>query len=341
MKYLRSLLFVILLMLPATVLAQVKAGTMGATFLKLGISARAAGMSDAFLPLADDVSAIYYNPGGLIQLEKPEAAFTYLDMYRGIGLGLGWCGYARPFMRRGNVISVLAVSATFMSTDDMVVTTPIYSGPNGNGQTFNWTDLAIGVTWTQRLTNKFAVGTTLKLVNESTYEENATGWAADVGTYYDTNWRTVRLAMMISNFGPDMTFVETPYPLPIEFRFGIGATPIHTDLHNLEVGFQFGHPSDNLELAVLGLEYVWNDFLALRYGKKINGFRRYVWEDYQDNVDKNPFTEYPILEEDGTLSLDGMSFGCGVGWENINVDFAYMLNKYLGPNMYMTMHYQF
>lgn len=339
MKLLRSTLVMILLMLPVTLLAQVKTGTMGASFLKVGISARAAGMGDAFLPLADDVSALYYNPAGLIQLEKPQTAFTHLMMFDGVGLSLDWFGYAKPFLRRGNVISVLGISGTFMYTDMMDVTTPIRS--SGTGERFNYTDLAIGVTWTQRLTNKFAVGTTIKLINESTYGENAVGWAADVGTYYDTNWRTVRLAMMISNFGPDLTFVETPYPLPIEFRFGIGATPIHTDIHNLEVSFQFGHPSDNLELAIIGLEYEWNKFLALRYGKKINGFRRYKWEDYQNNIDKDPYVEYPILEEDGTLSFDGMSWGVGISWNAFNADFGYTLNKYMGAHKFVTLHYQF
>jgi hypothetical protein len=339
MKHLRTSLFVILLMLPATVLAQVKTGTMGVSFLKVGTSARAAAMGDAFLPLADDVSALFYNPAGLIQLEKPEAAFTHLKMFDNIGLDLEWVGYAKPFLRRGSVISVIGVSATFMHTDMMDVTTPIHS--EGTGEQFNWTDLAVGLTWTQRLTNKFSVGTTVKLINESTYGENALGWAADVGTYYDTNWRTVRLAMMISNFGPDLTFVDTPHPLPIEFRFGIGATPIHTDEHNLEVSFQFGHPSDNVELAVIGLEYEWNNFLALRYGKKINGWRRYTLEDYQENIDHNPHVEYPILGEDGTLSLDGMSWGVGIKWHTFQADFGFVFNEYLGPHKFVSLQYQF
>lgn len=52
-----------------TALAQVKAGTVTATFLELPVSARGMGMADALLPIADDVSAIYFNPAGLTQLE--------------------------------------------------------------------------------------------------------------------------------------------------------------------------------------------------------------------------------------------------------------------------------
>jgi hypothetical protein len=344
MKLLRTSLFVFLL-LPALLQAQVKVGTAGATFLKLGVSARGAAMADAFLPLADDVSALYYNPAGLLNITEAQMGITHFQLP--VNVALEWGGYVHPRVRNGVVISSLGIGLTFLHTDLMDVTTPQHS--NGTGQQFNWSSLALGVTYMQRLTNKFGVGVTLKLINESTFEENATGWSADVGTYYDTNWRTVRLAMLISNFGPDLTFVETPYPLPINFRFGVGATPIHNDQHNLEVSFQFGHPNDNLEEADVGLEYIYKDFLALRWGKRINGWKRYQWDDgyYEGedddkpNVDHDPFVEYPIIESDGTPSLDGMTFGVGLHWGKWRADFAYLPNKFLGAHHFVTLSYKF
>lgn len=43
----------------------------------VGSGARAAGMSDAFVAVADDATAASWNPAGLIQLEDPELSFVY------------------------------------------------------------------------------------------------------------------------------------------------------------------------------------------------------------------------------------------------------------------------
>src|SRR5438067_1224172 len=47
-------------------------GTSSAQFLKLGAGARAAGMGDAFVAVADDVTAAYWNPAGLAQIRQTE-----------------------------------------------------------------------------------------------------------------------------------------------------------------------------------------------------------------------------------------------------------------------------
>ena len=59
------------------VLAAGDPGTTVADFLNIGIGARASGMGGAFTGLADDASAIYWNPGGLTQLQRPETMGMY------------------------------------------------------------------------------------------------------------------------------------------------------------------------------------------------------------------------------------------------------------------------
>lgn len=51
-----------------------KAGGDAYAFLKLGAGARAAGLGNAFVALADDSTAIYWNPAGLTQLQTKEAS---------------------------------------------------------------------------------------------------------------------------------------------------------------------------------------------------------------------------------------------------------------------------
>ena len=112
-----------------------------------------------------------------------------------------------------------AASVTYLTTDQMDETTPKH--PNGTGRTFSAGDVAVGLTYSQMLTDKFSVGGTVKYINETLADKSASGWAADVGTYYNTGWRSVRIAMLTSNFGPDMNFVDGPFPMPMNFTFGM------------------------------------------------------------------------------------------------------------------------
>jgi len=48
----------------------------------VGSGARAAGMADAFVAIADDATAASWNPAGLVQLEKPE--FSIVGSYNGV-----------------------------------------------------------------------------------------------------------------------------------------------------------------------------------------------------------------------------------------------------------------
>ena len=78
-----------------------------------------------------------------------------------------------------------------------------------------------------------------------------------------------------------------------------------------------------------------------REPRDIYELRRYTLEDYQDNIDHDPHVEYPILGEDGTLSLDGVSWGVGIKWQTFHADFGFVLNEYLGSHKFVSLQYQF
>src|SRR5258705_452634 len=69
---------------PATARAQgslggQRAGTSSATFLRIGIGARAVGMGEAFVAVANDPSAIYWNPAGLASLQRRELSISHVQ----------------------------------------------------------------------------------------------------------------------------------------------------------------------------------------------------------------------------------------------------------------------
>lgn len=321
----------------STLFGQAKVGTAGVQFLKIGVSARGVAMADAFTAVANDASALYYNPAGLIQLSKPEAIASHISFPAGVSYE--FVGFAYPMPKQNSVIGAFVGG---LWTDEMLVTTPV--SPYGTGQTFTASDFTVGASYVRRLTDKFTVGGSVKFLNENLADESAYGWAADVGTYYQTGWRKVVLAMLVSNFGPDMNFVNAPFPMPMNFKFGAAMTPYEDKLHSVLLDAEFSHPNDNLEMVSLGAEYSFKKLVFLRLGKKVNGWKRDKWRDYVGSEQgKDPYIEYPVINEDGFISLDGFSIGGGAKFQNIglSVDYSYAAYGYFGPIHRFTLGYVF
>lgn len=315
--------------------AQAKVGTAGLQFLKVGVGARATSMGDAFTAVANDVSALYYNPGGLVQLRKPEAIFTLIEYPA--GLKFVFVGGAMPV--RGTP-GVLGIQITSLFSDDMVETTP--ESPYGTGRTFTASDLAAGITYSHRLTDKFSVGGTLKMLSEQLADESATGWSADVGTFYTTGWKKINIGMVIQNFGPDMEFESSPFPLPISFKFGISMLAWETPLYDLLLAGEFVHPNDNIEFYHIGAEFTAMNMVSFRLGKRINALKRDSWEDYQQDQQLDPFVEFPLIDEDGGLTLDGVSAGLGLDLPEagVTIDYAWAGIGTLGSAHRFTVGYK-
>ncbi|MCB9367347.1 MAG: PorV/PorQ family protein [Calditrichaeota bacterium] len=345
----------ICLMAPSFVWAQAKVGTAGVQFLKISPSVRAVGMGEAFVAVANDANAIWHNPGALARLERPQGAISWIDYVA--GLQYGYLGLTQPVERFNGAV---AVSMSYLTTDEIKETTP--DRPDGTGRTFTAGDFAGGISYSQMLTDKFSVGGTLKIVSEMLADKSATGWAADIGTFYDTGWKSVRIAMLTSNFGPDMKFVEEEFPLPMNFTFGASMYAINTNdrdywngqdslgTHALLVSLAWSHPNDNLEVYNLGLEYGFHNTVFLRAGKKLNGWTRKSWDEYRTTVNAgedasadNPYYEYPLFSRNGTFIGNGASLGAGLNLEKagLTMDYAYTGISFLGDIHRFSLGYRF
>lgn len=273
-KFKITLLSLAILSLPLSwAWGQAKTGTAGAQFLQIGISARAVAMGEAFLGIADDASAIYYNPAGLTWVQGKQAMFTHISYPADIRFEFG--SFVFPFPKLGGVIGL---GLFVLDAGDIDLTD--YPYPDGSGETFSPKDYAVTVSYARNLTDRLSLGFTGKYIAElygdgifnvskGTNEDfKATGWAADVGTIYNTGYRGLRIGMIISNFGPDLQFVQEGYPLPIDFRFGASIDMVNNHQHKAVFAAELSHPSDNLEKYRAGVEYWYNNWVALRVGNQ-------------------------------------------------------------------------
>ncbi|MEW6411621.1 MAG: PorV/PorQ family protein [Candidatus Zixiibacteriota bacterium] len=254
------------MMITGEVQAQAKVGTTGAQFLELGVSARAMGMAEAFTAVADDISAVYYNPAGLVYMYGREATFTYISLPADVSYYFGAVG-----MPMESLGGVLGVGLYTLTSGEMIERTYEMSDPElGTGRVFSYDDFAFSVSYGRYLTDRFSIGLTARYIGEFTHDYSASGWSADVGTNYDTGFRGFTIAMVITNFGPDMRMIADDYPLPINFKFGGCINLIEGDDHYLTFAAEGSHPSDNLEKYNAGMEYTYKDLFVLRGGGRFN-----------------------------------------------------------------------
>jgi len=163
----------------------------------------------------------------------------------------------------------------------MKVTTEVQ--PEGTGEYFRFSDIAIGLSYARQMTSQFSFGATVKYVEESLGELKTRTVLGDLATYYMTGLGTARFAVMISNFGGQVSpsgNVELiggrtvsnfqKFPPPTLFKIGFAFEPLLNETNRITASIQLNSPNDNKENLNIGAEYAYKDFLYVRGGYKFN-----------------------------------------------------------------------
>ena len=250
-------------------------GTRGAQFLKFPVGARAAAMGESFAAVANDASALFWNPAGTGRFKDLEVHLSHVDYLADINYE--FAGLVVP-TRAGN----LGFSVIMMSMGDEPVTTP--SDPTGSsGVTWSAGSFAIGVTYSRALSDRFSVGLTGKYIQDDVYNSSANTLAIDVGSLYDTGLRGLKIGMAMSNFGGkmklsgrdlnlagDVDLRTSSWPIPLNFRVGLSWEVLLSESGTLLLAGDFNHPTDANERLNFGAEYGFRKLLFVRGGYKFN-----------------------------------------------------------------------
>ena len=236
-----------------------KVGTIGGQFLKIGIGARAAGMGAAFVSVADDASAVYWNPSGVARITRNVISLNHCD----------WAADTK-FTQAAYVFDprylpgMMAIHVRSLYMPEQLVRT-VYN-PDGDGRMFDNGDVAVGLTYARSLTDKFSAGITANYVHSSLADYSSSAFSFDFGTLYDTGFQSLRIGMAIQSIGTEMQFIDKTVKLPTVFRVGMSMNFYQSAQHTMLGTAEFSHPPDNNERANVGGEYGYKDFLYARAG---------------------------------------------------------------------------
>jgi opacity protein-like surface antigen len=282
-------------------------GTSAANFLEIGIGARATAIGGAYASLAEDPSALYYNPAGIVWLEGMQVEFMHNNWLIGTKHDFLGVTIPLPVFR-----SSLGFSYIALDYGEQAVRTT--ERPEGTGEFWSALDYAAALTYAVALTNRFSFGLSAKYIHQQIWHSTGAAMAVDLGVQYHTGWHGLKVGMSMSNFGTqirlsgrDLDSTKDPddenenvdrvpveyktgdYPLPILFRAGIswhrswgslGSTLLAVDMH---------HPSTSTEYMNLGFEYGIRDIFFLRAG-----YESLFEENHKNGLTLGAGLSYPI-----------------------------------------------
>ena len=136
-------------------------------FLAIGVGGRAHGMAGAQTALTDDITATYWNPAGLSQIQAPlQAGAMHAQWFGDIGK-YDWIGFGKSLNREKN--SYLAFSIIRLGIDNIPYTINLVNDDGtinyDNVTQFSAADYALMGSYAQRLKNPaFSVGGTFKVI---------------------------------------------------------------------------------------------------------------------------------------------------------------------------------
>ena len=290
-----------------------------AQFLKLGFGARALGMGEAFVSVADDGAALYYNPAGL-EGERPCCG----PKASGTAPPEDWpcCGpnefsFSHALHVQNTAVSQIsfmrrpyAFALTYFSAGQL-------EGRDENGAltgNFSARDLAVSAGRGFKL-GALAAGVSGKFISQNIKNSGAAAFASDLGLLYRFSGTPYALGASVVNLGTKVKFDEESFPLPLALKAGASAA-----FEKILLALQADFPNDSGAVIRAGAEYRGISGLALRAGYKTSP------SDQRDAILGTGLGG----SASGVSAMYGFFAGLGFEYSNYKLDYALLPYGELG-----------
>ena len=293
----------------ASPFTQYSRSSTGAPFLRLPVGGRAVAMGEAYSALCDDAGAVYWNPAGLVDIEKRSATFLHAAYLDSISFDYG--AYAQNL---GKNHGTLGGSFHYLSAGKITET----DDAGVEKGTFNPYDLAVALAYAYRFKeskilktyeewprdefswlNGYSLGASAKFVRSriTAHSQTATFDLGLLSPWYLGD--KLRFAVVLVNMGGVLRFDKEREVLPFAAKAGL-ALRLNPELSFALEGVV---ARERDAYAALGAEY------------------RRPFSPQGTLMGRLGFNSKTIGEVSGAT---GLSIGLGLGYLNYNLDYAFV-----------------
>jgi len=267
--------------------AQTVFGKYAGEFMAIGVGGRALGMGGAFTAVANDVTAGYYNPAGLANLNYPQISLMHSEQFGDL-VNYDYGAVAIPY---GNDMS-FGLSIIRLGVDGIPDTRNALYDANGDGVVdinsdrldyskiteFSDQDWAFYLSFAKRHSENFYWGVSVKIIHRDIAEYYANGIGFDIGAYYSpmenlfvgANIQDVTTTLVAWKTGRNELISPTA-KLGTAYRLNILGGTV-TPALDLDIRFENRRSSAYGNLGPisfdshLGLEYTFKNLFSIRGG---------------------------------------------------------------------------
>jgi len=282
----KRLLFLIPLIL-TSLQSQTVIGKYAGEFLSIGVGGRPLGMGGAYVAIANDVTAGYYNPAGLAKLNYPQIALMHDERYGNL-VNYNYAAVAIPYGKD----YTFGLSIMRLGVDGIPDTRKALYDANGDGildintdrlnydliTEFSNQDWAFYLTGAKRVTDDLYLGANVKILSRSIAEYSAFGIGFDIGAYYSpmenlmlgANVQDVTTTFVAWSTGRNELITPTAKvgaAYQLEFFGGriLPAVDLDIRFENRRYASQFNIGPISFDPHV-GMEYSYKNLFAIRAG---------------------------------------------------------------------------
>lgn len=259
-------------------------------FMAIGVGGRALGLGGAYVALANDVTAGYWNPAGLSSLTYPQVSLMHDERFAGL-VNYDYGSVAIPTGSN----TTIAISAIRLGVDNIPNTQNAGVDANGNPLPpdqwqnfvsidpnrvtyFNAADWAFYFSYARRASESFSYGANVKLIRRELGDTSATGLGVDIAARYfltekivvGANFQDVTTTLIAWNNGTN-EFISPTLKLGSAYfldAFGGRFAPAV----DVDVRFEGRKSASNAHLGKIsfdfhsGLEFDYKNVFAVRTG---------------------------------------------------------------------------
>jgi hypothetical protein len=314
-------------------------GTAGAQELRIPVGARMTALSGSNVSNLVGVEAMFWNPGGLANMEGSQASFGNCQYWADMNMTQFSAGH--NFGEKG----AIGIAARVFNVGDLLVTTE--DMPAGTGETIQPKFSIVTMGWAKQMTDRVNLGVNLNLLSEKIKDMHAKGYSLDFGVQVSTPMDGLDFGVVLKNFGPDMSYagyggeqrvvyetdetgaahrvarpIYQPFELPSSFQFGVAYAALEDPANQLSFFGTYQSNHHSTDEYRLGTEYSFHNQLFARAGYVVAA----------DVAEKQDYLY--------TWSA-GLGFMLDLGENNMFIDWSYNPNEHFDASQWYTIRFDF